>query len=323
MATDFKDFEGFLRSAIKFETQHERELKLIMTSPIHKRKIAIIKLIAVGLIRYTAIKGGPFLFGVLTVVFPFLTINLLSFYPGKFSLDILDIFTQTNGWIHKVWKNFLIATLNGIVWGSSVKVAMTCLIQILLGAVSMPAYICIITSEIQNWRNSKRIMGCRESEVNTTSMTFMYRKIQLIVESYNRIHSKILISILLLYVSSLVIWAVKFIQFLLIGKFGDPTFLAMSFLVIQTIIHASTIIILLYGTCGNVHDESTKCLVEMRWSTFHSGSSYRRKLVLMEVKSLPVLKIEFGASNFIEKTTSIVFLQFALEKIVDCLLLSK
>ncbi|CAL8147339.1 unnamed protein product [Orchesella dallaii] len=291
-----------------------------MAMPIYKRKMCITKLV-IGLLRWAVIKVIPFLFGLLAVLFPFLPTNMLSFYPTKVLPDVLGIISTKESWIYKVSNVFLAATLNGLSYGIIVKVGMLCVVQILVIGVSLSTYIGIIITQLQNLKKSKAKLRSLKYEKGTNNIAFIYKEIQLLVGSFNRIHSKLLITILVVFLMVLVLWAVKFIQFLVIGKFGDPRFLSMNVLIVEIVLNCVVVIILLYGTCGDAHDASVKCLEEMKWYALHSGS--RRKIILREMRALPVLKIEFGTSNFIGKTTPFVYLQFALIRIIDCLLLSK
>ncbi len=87
-------------------------------------------------------------------------------------------------------------------------------------------------------------------------------------------------------------------------------------------IQASLIILIVYGFAGNVHTVSKVSLAKLE-QVVRSGNFGRFNQRYLErfLSSCQILKIKFGMSNFIEKSTPPIFQLFCIERCIDLLLL--
>lgn len=75
----------------------------------------------------------------------------------------------------------------------------------------------------------------------------------------------------------------------------------------------------LYVFVGDVHETSKKCLRKLKQGYFLTKVKKYKRMI----RSLPIVKINFGSTNYVEKLTPVVFEHFTLLRIIDTLLVSK
>jgi len=132
-----------------------------------------------------------------------------------------------------------------------------------------------------------------------------------------------LVSFLVTGIVTFVIGAVMVIQCLAKGTFAESQLIWVNLAYAQWILYGAVCILGLYGGFGSVNDGGNECLAQMKIMALMSGGRGRRGLLRRMVKALPVMKIEFGGANFIEKLTPFVYMEFAFKSVIDVLLLTK
>ncbi|CAL8146907.1 unnamed protein product [Orchesella dallaii] len=157
---------------------------------------------------------------------------------------------------------------------------------------------------------------------SNSDATTIYRQIEILVHSFNRAHSGQLVMILLALLTITVICSLSVIKALTSGTFTDPRSFYANCFFAYSVMNSIILLLMVYGLCGNLHQDASRCVAEMR-RTALTCEPRQRKLLQRTVMALPVLKIEFGGTNFVEKRTPFVYLEFALGRIIDGLLLSK
>jgi len=145
MTVNSAEYESFVSAAYAIETSNEKQIKRALKNPSIQRVVAITKLV-VALGRHVSIKASHILFGLLGALFPNLPTNILSFYPGKGILDLVELTARGHDWMYICLKFAIVGGLNGLVFGVMAKITIVCIVQILVGAVVFPTYLSIITT---------------------------------------------------------------------------------------------------------------------------------------------------------------------------------
>lgn len=145
------------------------------------------------------------------------------------------------------------------------------------------------------------------------------RQINLLAASFNKMFATLLVMISVHAVLMQIIGG-----YCLVRVLGGNENVFSRLLFIFMIENGFVVTTLVYGFCGEVHDASNKGMKRIKKYAHVDGRSSRKMKMFRRVaSSMPVLKINFGSGNFVEKSTPIVFQQFTIERLVDLLLLSK
>ncbi|CAL8136606.1 unnamed protein product [Orchesella dallaii] len=311
------EFEGFINSAYRFELTHAKELRELMGIKSNRRLLAVTKVYTFTT-RQAGTKLATFVVALVSVVMPSLPMNFFSFPPGQNLMDLLHFLG-----LHKntVLGHFSMAFTFAVNWYASIliiKFGVIGMNRAMIGAASLAVYISIIKRTLAggsifhtSTKHEQRILNASKA----------YKEMQILVTSFNRVHSGILVSILVNTMIFLVLGAVNVIKATAAGKFMDYDSIILNLYFVQAVCMSTVLIIAVFGVCGNLHYESCRELTRMKMAALNSGR--KRRLMEKTMKGLPVLKIEFGATNFVEKKTPFVYIEFALARIVDNLLLSK
>ncbi|CAL8122138.1 unnamed protein product [Orchesella dallaii] len=154
-----------------------------------------------------------------------------------------------------------------------------------------------------------------------------YRQLQIFERHLNSIHQNVIITVMLNpLILGVIISAYSLIN--LGSQLSIPHLILFSSILIINI----TAIVLLCGTLGLVHTESTitlayldKTLITRLESEIGRSAVFGKfnlKFIKRFVASLYVLKVRIGNANFVEKTTPMVVLEFCVEQIVNLLLMN-
>lgn len=87
----------------------------------------------------------------------------------------------------------------------------------------------------------------------------------------------------------------------------------------------SPILVIAYGFAGNFYDASVKSLHDLKRKAKLTLLKQRKQRKVCEkfLASCQVQKIQFGATNYIDKLTPLVFQQFCIDRIIDLVLVQK
>ncbi|CAL8129216.1 unnamed protein product [Orchesella dallaii] len=143
-----------------------------------------------------------------------------------------------------------------------------------------------------------------------------YKTIQIITQIFNESHSTMLIHEVATMALCQTVSA-----YTLIKTFGNSENVPLFALFgnIQCLVMSPFVIFGIYGYAGSVWSTSTSVLQKMRTNKLILRSKIQRRTAI----SLPILKIRFGGTNFIEKTTPLTFMDFNIGRTVDLLLIDK
>lgn len=143
----------------------------------------------------------------------------------------------------------------------------------------------------------------------------MYRELQILSCFFNRIHSKVLVSMIAVAIAGQIVSVVC----LLSGKSSEDVaadFFLRAFFV-EGLIMDVLCINFIFGYCADVYMQSGNCINKLS----HLDSIRRSKLLIRFVWSMPKVKITFGQTNFMDRLTPVVFQDCTNNKIVETLLL--
>ncbi|CAL8146898.1 unnamed protein product [Orchesella dallaii] len=320
MAYTGVEFQNFINAAYKFEQAQSQQMFLALKEKSNKRIMTFTKL-NIFMLSHPAIKVLPFIFALLfPVITPELPLNTFSLYPGKFLSDMASWIPSNSTLFLPIHYTTLVVTFiwNWLCYLLLLKGNVLSLIQILLGNGCLTVYLSIVKRKVKNNRGR----GAKIFNGTNIDATTIYRQIEILVHSFNRAHSGQLVMILLALLTITVICSLSVIKALTSGTFTDPRSFYANCFFAYSVMNSIILLLMVYGLCGNLHQDASRCVAEMR-RTALTCEPRQRKLLQRTVMALPVLKIEFGDTNFVEKMTPFVYLEFALGRIIDGLLLSK
>ncbi|CAL8121240.1 unnamed protein product [Orchesella dallaii] len=137
----------------------------------------------------------------------------------------------------------------------------------------------------------------------------VYRKIQLLLQLFNKLHASGFVVYLLLVVGLGQITC----TYICIRYSGIP--LPVAIMLVFEALDCYLVILGVYGFAGDVNTTSKIVL-----QTLQCKLKGEKKIVRKELKSLSVLKMKFGTANYIDKMTPLIFINFNHGRIVDLLL---
>ncbi|CAL8143392.1 unnamed protein product [Orchesella dallaii] len=211
-------------------------------------------------------------------------------------------------WLTAILKwtlNLVLSVLNGMIFYACARTGLCYIIQIVAGVM------CI--------RSNIKLFGifAEDRRKSSDMMIRFYRKIQILTGKFNSIHRTLLLHIMEAATVSQI-----FLMFICIRSgtsFGSGSSIPLSALVVCVILSLQNVMIVLltYGLGSEPHSCSTKVLQDMRKINGIAGEIVGRRFIV----SCPILRVQLGSMNFIEKNTSLAIEAFCTERIVDLLLL--
>ncbi|CAL8143430.1 unnamed protein product [Orchesella dallaii] len=234
------EFEAFINSAYRFELKHAEELRASMRIKSNRRLLAVTKFYTFTT-RQAGTKLASFLVALVSVVMPSLPMNFFSFPPGRNLMDLLNSLGLHGNMAFRCVSTALICAINGYASVFLIKFGVIGMNRTMIGAASLAVYISIIKRFVEKKilfvflkpialnQNNK----CRKlagGSLFRTSTKFdqrmlnaskSYKEMQILVTSFNLVHSGILVSILANTMTFLVLGAVNVIRAKAAGKFMD------------------------------------------------------------------------------------------------------
>jgi len=87
------------------------------------------------------------------------------------------------------------------------------------------------------------------------------------------------------------------------------------------IVDGGVAILGVFGIAGEVHRTSKDAVFKLRKIDDKLWRDKSRTVKKHILRSIPILRIKFGAANYVEKMTSLNFFDFNIKRVVDLLLL--
>lgn len=161
-----------------------------------------------------------------------------------------------------------------------------------------------------------KVLGTQRFSIILTDI-IAYRSLQILIELFNVSMRSMLFLLLLACGTNQLASACGLI------RNGSSIHFIMSLLFEIMIFETVIVIAVVYGLAGQFYDNSVKSIVKLeqmaRYS--HVKDKTNRKYILKFLMSCHFgLRIKFGLSNFIEKTTPLIFQKFCVDRIIDILL---
>lgn len=164
----------------------------------------------------------------------------------------------------------------------------------------------------------RKMLAVGSSDKQTEDGVVIYREMQIVTRLFNAMVSSLLVQFLIFLTITQVLYGLLLLSNNeeLSGKFTMQLFL---FLVLTNGVVGVNLV---FGFVAEVHFKSWNCMKKLKENSRKMGNPRSVKLYMKILKSLPVVHVSFGSTNFIEKLTPVVFQQFATERLIDALLLS-
>ncbi|CAL8135742.1 unnamed protein product [Orchesella dallaii] len=313
------EFQTFINSAYRFEQANAHEMRIALNEKSNRRILKLTRFY-LFLMHYLGTRISTIFIAFLSVAAPTLPLNFLSFPPGKYMADAF-VFVSTScdicGPLHYVFLSITFF-LNWFGWICLIKHGIVNLNQIMIGSASLAVYVSIIKRKLRMGINGTTY--CIENSTDAALRT--YRQVQILVDNFNRAHSSLLVSLHVMVLTTLVLSTVCIMKAWSAGRFTAPGYLYLNCFFADTNVHVVVVLLSVYGLCRSVHHDANETVGQMKRAALFCGAKQAR-IACRCMNALPVLKIEFGGTNFVEKRTPIVYMEFALERIIDGLLLSK
>lgn len=155
-------------------------------------------------------------------------------------------------------------------------------------------------------------------------MTGHYRQVAILATVFNQLGSNLLVLLMIHVLNIQLICGYS----LLAGN-GLNISISVKIVFFLSFINGILALNLVFGFCANVYQLSIKYLKRLRMNAkvkvdgkgnrlLYEARKHRRML-----RSMPPIKISFGAMNFIDKLTPVIFQQFATARLIDSVLLTK
>ncbi len=143
----------------------------------------------------------------------------------------------------------------------------------------------------------------------------MYRELQILCWFFNKVHSIVLVSMIVVAIAGEIISSVSLLC--KIYKENAATVFFLRAFYAEGMVLDILCINLIFGYCADVYMQSDKCVKMLNHSVI-----IRKSIILKRaVWSMPKIKITFGLTNFMNRLTPVVFQDYTNEKIVEHLLL--
>ncbi|CAL8139384.1 unnamed protein product [Orchesella dallaii] len=174
---------------------------------------------------------------------------------------------------------------------------------------------CGLTQYLRYLRNVL-VLECETNNLfSSSSKILVYRQLQILTHFYNVILQNYQIAYLQLALPAIIICS-----FAVIGEANN--LLAVQLLFFAYVAFSSVVaIVVVVSVLACAHTESTISLDFMREQLVPKCGRKTRKLLEKYVVSFPVLKVNIGEVNFVEKTTLIEMLKFCVDQTTSLLLM--
>ncbi|CAL8146490.1 unnamed protein product [Orchesella dallaii] len=312
-----KEVEDFFHAANTYEILNFIDIREYLQSASGKRFLILVRVMDLGFRRISTSVGPQFM-AISAVLLPSSPMNFLALFPGKSCTDLMlniigiNKMTQLLGYL-LVALQFL---GNWIIWVLIFKFGLLTFYQTGICALILSKYLLILKRKLGKSKGFGILSSINKAISN-------YQHIRILLIEFNSVHSNFLVSVLLTVLTFQVLSGIKLISCLATDSFTDGNLFWMNCFYAQAVVENVCMIITLFGGFGAVHDLAGHCLRNMRNAAIHRQHGFQGKILKRVVKSLPGLKVEFSATNFIERLTPFVYLEFSLIRIVEFLLLSK
>lgn len=255
----------------------------------------------------------PVVTSAISVFLPEFPVNMVGFGPARMLLDGMAGVDGPWHWIGVGLGKMVTFVCNYFGYDLMAKTWAVFVSHTVIGCTGLTSEILGFHLQFQN--------GIRKDSSGDEGWLLRYRKMVLLSNIFNGIESRVL------FVLSFAMICMQIqVGCYLLKATAELGIIVAVFNVIS-LVNTMMALFILLSFCARFYATSSDCLMKVRnvgAEIVMGNRSYRelRKYRRL-VKSLPVLKVEFGAANFVDRLTPAIFQNFTVLRLVDCLLVSK
>lgn len=159
-------------------------------------------------------------------------------------------------------------------------------------------------------------INVKNSKFGTYGGIKVYRKLQLMILLFNRFHQGLFLPTFLFIVGvSFVIPLFAFITA------ADTMSVPQIFIFGSAIVQVPLCLAMAFDTFGGIYDDSLNAKQAFHEAIFNLESKFERKIFSKCVRSLSPLRVMIGSVNYFDRLTSMTFVDFCVDILVNLLLL--
>lgn len=271
-------------------------------------------------IYFTTTLPTPMLVAVTSVAVPGFPANIFSYYPGKVVVKTIHlIFSSGNGKCSRFGlgvEKVVTFCFGYYAFSLAVQSWSFLLFHIVIGSTGLASAILGLELKLKSGNEN----GRKSNQMCGESWILIYRQIQILCKLFNQLSSGILFVLCFVMTTYQVVFGCS-----LLSSWHE---LQASVTIFNTVgaVNGMIALFFLFSFCAKVYMTSLGCLKGMKGGEAgelmkgkgktHRELKQRKKLL----RSIPILKVEFGAANYIETLTPVIFQNFAVLRLIDCLL---
>lgn len=298
----------FLEFFNKFANFHHRhKVKIDPKQERHLRKAYL----ACSTVRISSSLGMSLTTGLASVFDPEFPTNMFSYYPERLLVSFLNEIGK--GFLNCLIRGFVFVwtrTCNFMAVALFIKAMNILLSSVVIGCTGLAI-------EILKFQQSANDHQFRKNDL----WIFQYKQIQILCKLFNQLVSSILFTLSVTMMTCQIVFGSS-----LVMSKGHQQQIFITCFNATCALNGMFGLFFLFGFCANVYSTSEECLKNLRGrvDTLIIGGCFRevrrhRRLL----RSMPVLKVEFGAANYIDTLTPVIFQNFTTLRLIDWLLVAK
>ncbi|CAL8140298.1 unnamed protein product [Orchesella dallaii] len=271
-------------------------------SSYNKWKVGVAKYFLFFL-RIMGVRISSFVIGIAAAKHPQGFMNILLYPPGSYLVNVWSIlpFPKISSILAKGTIFVLTSWANMVL----VNVCFLDVAQVAVGGVALSQMIYMQLRHV--------------NRIPLLKLVTFHRRIQLLTNTFNQIHSTMIVSILMAALSSQIRSALKLVNII---KGNDDSNVGVRLYYVRVLLTSIVIINTVFGYFADVNYFSLELVGQMRRVASISNQRFKRYQVMRKMtNSLQGLKIKFGSDNYVDTLTPFIFQQFAADRVIDALLL--
>lgn len=147
---------------------------------------------------------------------------------------------------------------------------------------------------------------------------FKYRQIQIVLQQFRVCYSDVALVGMISGLSLLQILGTHVAVGIVSSRTGTHVNLLISMMCVWYVVHCPIIVVVIFGMYGKVYQKSKTFINVARKRSFLMRCTLFKRIV----RSLPILRVYFGESNFVEPCTGLNAETFVIQQIVNMLVMT-
>jgi len=149
------------------------------------------------------------------------------------------------------------------------------------------------------------------SSIDFSGTVQTFREMQIVMILYNSFHQRIVLPAIL----TVTVNVISTSTFLIVASGSEVPLPLLTFNVVALLIGIA-IEVVAFGAAGKIHERSSQMIHQLK----HRPVYIKHKLVRLSVRSFVPLKIQFGSTSFMEKSTCLSVIEFTMGQTANLLL---